>query len=100
MGTYYDLERLIGEAALPPDTVQSILDEVRVEFPDDEMMYELHVVRALQSEMASRMTNEEWQHRQNAAVDRFLAEGNMERTVSTPESVPRIVRRTSTSAAG
>jgi hypothetical protein len=93
MGTYYDLERAIQEAALPADTIQQILEEVRAEFADDEMMYELHVVRALQAEAASRMSREEWRRTQDAKIDRFLAESGMERVVIPPEKVPRIVRR-------
>lgn len=101
MGSYYDLDRAIQEAALPPDTVQQTLEEIRAEFPDDEMMYELHVVRALQAEAASRMSREEWRRTQDAKVDRFLAQAGMERVLIPPEKVPRIVRRpTPKSAAG
>jgi len=99
MGTYYDLERAIQEAALPAEIVDGILDEVRAEFPDDEMMYELHVVRALQAETASRMSSEDWRRQQEERVDRFLAAGGMERRVTPPETVPRIVRRSTPKSA-
>lgn len=99
MGTYYDLDRAIQEAALPAETVQEILEEVRAEFPQDEMMYELHVVRALKAEKASRMSPEEGRRQQEERVDRFLAAGGMERRTIPPETVPRIVRRSSPKSA-
>jgi len=63
------------------------------------MMYELHVIRALQAELASQMTGEEWQEHQEATIDRFLAEGGMERVVTPPETVPRIMRRSASKSA-
>jgi hypothetical protein len=93
MGNYYDLERAIQESGLPSRIVDDILNEVRTEFPDDEMMYELHVVRALEGELRLRMPSEAWRQRQIDRADRFLDEGDMERVLTPPDRVPRIRRR-------
>lgn len=65
----FDIERAIAEAQLPKEVVESILSETRAKFPDDENMYELHVIRALQAEECERMGPEEWRKRLVARVE-------------------------------
>ncbi|MEW6358868.1 MAG: hypothetical protein AB1696_21225 [Planctomycetota bacterium] len=50
MGTeYFDYEKVASEMNVPPATLKKIEEEVRKEFPHDQMMYELHVLRAVKS---------------------------------------------------
>jgi len=44
----FDIKKAIKESGLSKKEVQRILKETKKEFPDDQMMYELHVIRALQ----------------------------------------------------
>ena len=43
----FDIKKAIKSAHLSKEEATKIKDEVRKEFPDDEMMYELHVIRAV-----------------------------------------------------
>ena len=63
---WFDIERAVSEAQLPEETVESILVKTRIEFPNDEMMYELHVIRALQAEQRQRMGPDAWRQRRVA----------------------------------
>jgi hypothetical protein len=49
MAYFFDLEKAAKESGLSEETVRKIEKEVREEFPDDDMMYELHVLRAIES---------------------------------------------------
>ncbi len=42
---YFDSEEVAREANIPPDKLEQLRRLVRQEFPRDEMMYELHVLR-------------------------------------------------------
>ena len=44
MATHYDIERAIREAGLPDDVIARLLREVEDDFPDKDLMYELHVI--------------------------------------------------------
>ncbi len=46
---YFDYYRVAEEMAIPKDIVRKVENDVKNEFPDDKMMYELHVLRALKS---------------------------------------------------
>jgi hypothetical protein len=50
MGYMFDVERIANESGLPNEVIDRIKEEVRKEFPKDEMMYELHLMRAIDSE--------------------------------------------------
>jgi len=43
---YFDFESVACEAGIPPDQMKALRQSMRLEFPSDEMMYELHVLRA------------------------------------------------------
>jgi hypothetical protein len=43
---YFDYKKVAKEAGIPPDRMVRLLSVVRQEFPKDEMMFELHVLRA------------------------------------------------------
>lgn len=43
---YFDYERAATEARIPPDKLAELGKIIRHEFPHDEMMYELHLLRA------------------------------------------------------
>ena len=43
--TLFDYERMAVEAAIPEEALKQIGELVRKEFPRDEMMWELHMLR-------------------------------------------------------
>ena len=43
---YFDYERVAREAGLTEDQLAAVKEAVREEFPTDDMMWELHVLRA------------------------------------------------------
>jgi hypothetical protein len=43
---YFDYRSVAEEAGIPPDKLEEIARMVRIEFPTDDMLYELHVLRA------------------------------------------------------
>lgn len=46
---YFDYQKLAEKEHVPEKVLKRIEKEVRTEFPDDRMMYELHVLRAVMS---------------------------------------------------
>ncbi|MBN2534752.1 MAG: hypothetical protein JXB88_17840 [Spirochaetales bacterium] len=46
---YFDYYKIAGEMNISQDIVNMVEKEVKKEFPDDRMMFELHVMRALKS---------------------------------------------------
>ena len=42
---YFNFENVAGEAGISPEKLREIQERTRREFPRDEMMYELHVLR-------------------------------------------------------
>lgn len=50
MGYLFDVERIANESGLLNEVIERIKEEVRKEFPNDEMMCELHLMRAIESE--------------------------------------------------
>lgn len=73
MPQHYDIDRAVQEAGLPPDLVGDILAQAKAEFPEDEMMFELHVIRSIQAEMQARMTPEEWRCRVSERAARIFS---------------------------
>ncbi|MCX6377089.1 MAG: hypothetical protein NTU88_13830 [Armatimonadetes bacterium] len=49
MALYFDWEKMAQELGLPDESVARIVEDARREFPDDPMMCELHIIRALRS---------------------------------------------------
>jgi hypothetical protein len=43
---FFDAEKVALEASIPPDKLDRLRLLIRQEFPRDEMMYELHLLRA------------------------------------------------------
>ncbi|MBI3735603.1 hypothetical protein HY256_03710 [Candidatus Sumerlaeota bacterium] len=43
---YFDYKKIADEAGLSPDQLQRLCKVIREEYPDDDMLYELHVLRA------------------------------------------------------
>jgi hypothetical protein len=43
---YFDYEKMALDANIPPPKLEQLSQLVRQEFPRDEMMYELHLLRA------------------------------------------------------
>jgi hypothetical protein len=43
---YFDSEKLAHEADIPPDKLEKLRQLIRRDFPKDDMMYELHLLRA------------------------------------------------------
>jgi len=46
---YFDYPKVAKEIRLPATLLRKIEKEVKKEFPNDKMMYELHVLRAVRS---------------------------------------------------
>ena len=44
--TYFDYERTASEAGFSPEELAQLSRVVRQEFPHDDMLYELHMLRA------------------------------------------------------
>ena len=45
----FDYEKLIEQHGISADMAQAIIDDIRDEFADDEMMMEIHIIRALRN---------------------------------------------------
>jgi len=45
----FDIEKATKTSGLPAKKIAKIKKEVKKEFPNDRMMYELHVIRAIRS---------------------------------------------------
>ncbi|OFX17953.1 MAG: hypothetical protein A2Z18_07070 [Armatimonadetes bacterium RBG_16_58_9] len=43
---YFDYEKVAREAGLTDDELASVKEVMRAEFPQDDMMWELHILRA------------------------------------------------------
>ena len=46
---YFDYQKVARDMKVPAPMLKKIEEEVKVEFPKDKMMYELHVLRAIKS---------------------------------------------------
>ena len=52
---YFDFESIAKKAAIPKEKLEKLCNLVREEFPRDEMMYELHVLRACLAVLEGRI---------------------------------------------
>ena len=46
---YFDYQKVARDMNMPASLLKKIEKEVRAEFPQDKMMYELHMMRAIKS---------------------------------------------------
>ena len=44
---YFDYEKVAKELDIPDSILKKILKDMKIEYPNDKMMYELHVLRAI-----------------------------------------------------
>lgn len=56
---YFDFEKVALEAKIPPDKLDKLSHLLRQEFPRDEMMFELHLLRACMAVKNGILTIEE-----------------------------------------
>lgn len=56
---FFDCEKVASEANIPPDKLEKLRHLIRQEFPRDEMMYELHLLRACMAIKGGVLTLEE-----------------------------------------
>ena len=56
---YFDYEKVAREAHIPPEKLKELSQVIRREFPRDEMMCELHLLRACMAIKAGLLTVEE-----------------------------------------
>ena len=56
---YFDYESVAEEAGIPREKLDLICEMLRREYPDDDVLYELHVLRACNSVKDGRSTVEQ-----------------------------------------
>ncbi len=56
---YFDYEKVAREAHIPPEKLGELSHVIRQDFPRDEMMYELHLLRACMAIRDGVLTLEE-----------------------------------------
>ena len=56
---FFDCEKIAREAKISPDKLEKLRRLIRQEFPRDEMMYELHLLRACMAIKKGALTVEE-----------------------------------------
>lgn len=56
---YFDYEEVACAAGIPPDKLVALCSVIRQEFPHDQMMYELHVLRACMAIQDGEITLED-----------------------------------------
>ena len=64
---YFDYETVAKEAGIPPGKLNELRKIVRQEFPQDEMMYELHLLRACMAIQQGYLTIDEALRSEEAA---------------------------------
>lgn len=55
---YFDYKKVAREMKVPDVILKKIEKEIKEEFPKDEMMYELHVLRALKSKYLEKVSGQ------------------------------------------
>jgi hypothetical protein len=56
---YFDCEKVAVETHIPPERLDELRHVIRQDFPKDEMMYELHLLRACMAIRDGVLTLEE-----------------------------------------
>ena len=64
---YFDYEAVAREAKIPADKLKLLAKTVREEFPTDDMMYELHLMRVCSAVKDGYVSLEEAIHPRKAA---------------------------------
>ena len=64
---YFDYEAVAREAKIPAEKLSALAKGVREEFPTDDMMYELHLMRVCSAIQAGYVSLEEALHPRKAA---------------------------------
>jgi hypothetical protein len=59
---YFDYEEVAREANIPPDKLDKLSKIIREEFPHDDMMYELHLLRVCMAIKKGKVSIEEAIH--------------------------------------
>lgn len=57
MSVVFDIKEKARELGISEDTYKKLEKEVREEFPNDEMMFELHLIRVLKSHSRKKVRN-------------------------------------------
>lgn len=56
---YFDYEKMAKEAGISGDSLNALREKVRHEFPKDDMMYELHLLRVCMAMKDKRLSLED-----------------------------------------
>ena len=56
---YFDYDKIAREAGISEEDVSAIREAMRIEFPTDDMMWELHVLRACMAIRDGHLTAEQ-----------------------------------------
>ena len=67
MVEYFDYENIAKKAGIPPNKLEELRKLVRQEFPRDDMMYELHLLRACMAIQQKHTTIDEALRSEEAA---------------------------------
>lgn len=89
---FYDIDKAIAESGLPQEVTDGILRQAREDYPDDQMLFELHVIRAIDGELSERMGEEAWTEQFEQSVQQFREEEGLE-LVSEPLEIVQRLRR-------
>jgi hypothetical protein len=65
---FFDYEKVAQEAHIAPRTLADLRRLIRQDFPEDEMMYELHLLRVCMAIREGILTSEEALRREPAAT--------------------------------
>lgn len=88
----YDIEKAMAESGLPQDVLDEIVRDAREDYQDDEMLFELRVIRSISAEIYNRFGEEAWKKRNAERSQAFLDEHDLE-LVSEPLEVVQRIRR-------
>lgn len=89
---FYDVNKAIAESGLPSEVTDAIVRQAREDYPDDEMLFELHVIRGIDGELSERMGEEAWTEHFEQSVAEFREEQGYE-LVSEPLEIVQRLRR-------
>lgn len=86
----FDIEKAIAESGLPRDVLEGIVREAREDYPEDEMLFELRVVRGISAEFYKRFGRDAWNKRNAKRSQAFLNRHDLELVSEPLEVVQRI----------
>lgn len=88
-----DIDKAIAESGLPQSILDDILREAREDYPDDEMLYELRVIRSIDGERYQRLGPEAWKEQIQQKNQDFLERHGYDLVDEPIEVVQRIRRK-------